>query len=385
MEKSATRIDWIGSSCRLLKATAAEFERTHPFEGLSIGTGIHLEPKTVALLMTLRAGGARLVCTGNLNSTQPSTVEFLRSQGITVFATQTTDPAAHHQSLEAVIAEKPDLLLDNGGDLFAIAAEKPYANLRGGTEETTSGRTRLLPLRERLNMPILVINDSPIKQFAENRHAVGQSLFESYLRFTNRSTNGKRVTVFGYGACGKGAAACFRNAFSTVSVVDIDPVTTLEAHLDGFVTPLRDAAIRSADIIVTVTGFAAIVTAADLPLVKDGAILMNGGHFPHEIDVEAFRRHPDVTGIDRYEADHVETFHLSNGRSFHVLGSGHMANLAGPRPLGNTVESMDLGFTLQARCLERIARGEADAQSCIVPVPFDIDAMVASAYLDLAR
>ncbi|MBY3297433.1 adenosylhomocysteinase [Rhizobium laguerreae] len=385
MEKSATRIDWIGNSCRLLKATAAEFERTHPFEGLSIGTGIHLEPKTVALLMTLRAGGARLVCTGNLNSTQPSTVEFLRSQGITVFATQTTDPAAHHQSLEAVIAEKPDLLLDNGGDLFAIAAEKPYANLRGGTEETTSGRTRLLPLRERLNMPILVINDSPIKQFAENRHAVGQSLFESYLRFTNRSTNGKRVTVFGYGACGKGAAACFRNAFSTVSVVDIDPVTTLEAHLDGFVTPLRDAAIRSADIIVTVTGFAAIVTAADLPLVKDGAILMNGGHFPHEIDVEAFRRHPDVTGIDRYEADLVETFHLSNGRSFHVLGSGHMANLAGPRPLGNTVESMDLGFTLQARCLERIARGEADAQSCIVPVPFDIDAMVASAYLDLAR
>ncbi|MBY3265398.1 adenosylhomocysteinase [Rhizobium laguerreae] len=385
MEKSATRIDWIGSSCRLLKATAAEFERTHPFEGLSIGTGIHLEPKTVALLMTLRAGGARLVCTGNLNSTQPSTVEFLRSQGITVFATQTTDPAAHHQSLEAVIAEKPDLLLDNGGDLFAIAAEKPYANLRGGTEETTSGRTRLLPLRERLNMPILVINDSPIKQFAENRHAVGQSLFESYLRFTNRSTNGKRVTVFGYGACGKGTAACFRNAFATVSVVDIDPVTTLEAHLDGFVTPLRDAAIRSADIILTVTGFAGIVTAADLPLVKDGAILMNGGHFPHEIDVEAFRRHPDVIGIDRYEADHVETFHLSNGRSFHVLGSGHMANLAGPRPLGNTVESMDLGFTLQARCLERIARGEADAQSCIVPVPFDIDAMVASAYLDLAR
>ncbi|TAT77216.1 adenosylhomocysteinase [Rhizobium ruizarguesonis] len=385
MKKTATRIDWIGNSCRLLKATAAEFERTRPFEGLSIGTGIHLEPKTVALLMTLRAGGARLVCTGNLNSTQPSTVEFLRSQGITVFATQTTDPAAHHQSLKAVIAEKPDLLLDNGGDLFAIAAEKPYANLRGGTEETTSGRTRLLPLRDRLNMPILVINDSPIKQFAENRHAVGQSLFESYLRFTNRSTNGKRVTVFGYGACGKGTAACFRNAFSTVSVVDIDPVTTLEAHLDGFATPLRDAAIRSADIIVTVTGFAGIVTAADLPLVKDGAILMNGGHFPHEIDVEAFRRHPDVIGIDRYEADHIETLHLNDGRSFHVLSGGHMANLAGPRPLGNTVESMDLGFTLQARCLERIARGEADPQSCIVPVPADIDARVANAYLDLAR
>ncbi|MBB3313128.1 adenosylhomocysteinase [Rhizobium sp. BK196] len=385
MEKPATRIDWTGNSCRLLKATAAEFEKTRPFAGLSIGTGIHLEPKTVALLMTLRAGGARLICTGNLNSTQPATVEFLRAQGITVFATQTTDLVAHHRSLEAVLAEKPDLLLDNGGDLFAIAAEKPYANLLGGTEETTSGRTRLLPMRDKLAMPILVINDSPIKQFAENRHAVGQSLFESYMRFTNRSTNGKRVTVFGYGACGKGAAAAFRNAFSTVSVVDIDPVTSLEAHLDGFVTPLREQAIRSADVIATVTGFPGIVTAADLPLIKDGAILMNGGHFPHEIDVAAFRSHPDVVDIDRYEADFIETFHLKDDRSFHVLGGGHMANLAGPRPLGNSAESMDLGFTLQARCLERVAKRGVGAESCIVPVPADIDAMVASAYLDLAR
>ncbi|MBW9051645.1 adenosylhomocysteinase [Rhizobium mesosinicum] len=385
MEKPATRIDWTANSCRLLKATAAEFEKTRPFAGLSIGTGIHLEPKTVALLMTLRAGGARLICTGNLNSTQPVTVEFLRAQGITVFATQTTDPAAHARSLEAVLAEKPDLLLDNGGDLFAIAADRLYANLLGGTEETTSGRTRLLPMRETLAMPILVINDSPIKQFAENKHAVGQSLFESYMRFTNRSTNGKRVTVFGYGACGKGTAACFRNAFSTVSVVDIDPVTSLEAHLDGFATPLREQAIRSADVIATVTGFPGIVTAADLPLIKDGAVLMNGGHFPHEIDVAAFRSHSDVVDIDRYEADFIDTFHLKDGRSFHVLGGGHMANLAGPRPLGNSVESMDIGFTLQARCLERVAKRGVGAESCIVPVPADIDAMVASAYLDLAR
>jgi adenosylhomocysteinase len=382
---SLSRIDWVGRTCRLLQATVAEFRETRPFEGLSIGTGIHLEPKTVALLMTLRAGGARLVCTGNLNSTQPETVDYLRALGITVFATQTTDPAEHAASLDAIVAEKPDLLLDNGGDLFARVADRPYANLLGGTEETTSGRTRLLPMREKLAMPILVINDSPIKQFAENKHAVGQSLFESYLRFTNRSTNGKRVTVFGYGACGKGTAACFRNAFSTVSVVDIDPVTTLEAHLDGFVTPRREQAIRSADILVTVTGFPGIVTSADLPLIKDGAILMNGGHFPQEIDVEAFRTSPDVAGIDRFQADHIETFHLKDGRSFHVLGAGHMANLAGPRPLGNTVESMDLGFTLQARCLERVAKGGLGADACVVPVPADIDAMVANAYLDLAR
>ena len=382
---SLSRIDWVARSCRLLAATAAEFRDTRPFAGLTIGTGIHLEPKTVALLMTLRAGGADLVCTGNLNSTQPETVDYLRAQGIKVFATQTRDPEEHGASLDAILAEKPDLLLDNGGDLFARAADTPYTNLLGGTEETTSGRTRLIPMRDRLDMPILVINDSPIKQFAENKHAVGQSLFESYLRFTNRSTNGKRVTVFGYGACGKGTAACFRNAFSTVSVVDIDPVTTLEAHLDGFSTPLREVAIRSADILITVTGYPDIITATDLPLIRDGAILMNGGHFPHEIDAEGFRNSPDVAGTDRYEAEQIETVRMRDGRTFHILGGGHMANLAGPRPLGNTIESMDLGFTLQARCLERVAKGGLGGEACVIPVPADIDALVASAYLDLAR
>ena len=382
---SLSRIDWVARSCRLLAATAAEFRGTRPFAGLTIGTGIHLEPKTVALLMTLRAGGADLVCTGNLNSTQPETVDYLRAQGIKVFATQTRDPEEHGASLDAILAEKPDLLLDNGGDLFARAADTPYANLLGGTEETTSGRTRLIPMRDRLDMPILVINDSPIKQFAENKHAVGQSLFESYLRFTNRSTNGKRVTVFGYGACGKGTAACFRNAFSTVSVVDIDPVTTLEAHLDGFSTPLREVAIRSADILITVTGYPDIITATDLPLIRDGAILMNGGHFPHEIDAEGFRNSPDVAGTERYEAEQIETVRMRDGRTFHILGGGHMANLAGPRPLGNTIESMDLGFTLQARCLERVAKGGLGGEACVIPVPADIDALVASAYLDLAR
>ena len=88
---------------------------------------------------------------------------------------------------------------------------------------------------------------------------------------------------------------------------------------------------------------------------------------------------------EHYVADGIETFHLADGRAFHVLGGGHMANLAGPRPLGNSVESMDLGFTLQVRCLERIARGGVGAEACIVPVPADIDAMVAGAYLDIHR
>jgi adenosylhomocysteinase len=384
-QQSLSRIQWVAESCRLLRATTDEFRRTQPFAGLTIGTAIHLEPKTVALLMTLRAGGATLVSTGNLNSTQKTTVDYLISAGIEVIGGQTTDEAAHRGFIDALLDHEPDLLLDNGGDLFARAAERPYDKLRGGTEETTSGRNRLLPMRAEIGRPVLVINDSPIKQFAENRHGVGQSLFESYMRFTNRSTNGKRVTVFGYGACGKGTAACFRNAYSNVSVVDIDPVTTLEAHLDGFSTPLRAEAIASADVIVTVTGASNILTPVDIPLLKDGVILINGGHFPHEIDVAGLRADPQIASHAIFADNAIETLHLKDGRDIHILGDGHMANLAGPRPLGNSIEAMDLGFTLQARCLERVAHGGLGASMCVVPVPADIDAMVASAYLDLHR
>ncbi len=380
-----SRIDWVASGCRLLKGIAAEFAQTQPFAGLTIGTAIHLEPKTAALLLTLKAGGARVVATGNLNSTQPATAAFLADNGIAIIGEQTRNAGAHHGFIDALLDEQPDLLLDNGGDLFARFLERPYDGLIGGTEETTSGRTRLAPLRERLARPILVINDSPIKQFAENRHGVGQSLFESFLRFTNRSTNGKRVLIFGYGACGKGTAACFRQGYSAVSVVDIDPVTTLEAHLDGFLTPHRDDAVRSADVIVTVTGHPGIVTAADLALLKDGVILMNGGHFPHEIDRDGLLADPAVASVASSPEDGIETIMLTDGRRIHLLAAGHMANLAGPRPLGNSIEAMDLGFAMQARCLERVAGRTLDADACLLPVPADIDRAVAGAFLDLNR
>jgi adenosylhomocysteinase len=331
------RIDWVIENCRLLAAIGEEFDRTQPFRDLTIGTGIHLEPKTVALLLTVQRGGADVVSTGNLNTTQQSAIDYLTGRGVRVIGAPTSDPAEHDAYLWELVRTQPQLLLDNGGDLFVRYLEEPYDGLLGGTEETTSGRTRLEPLRERIGLPVLVINDSPIKQFAENRHAVGQSVLESFIRLTNKSTNGKRVTVFGYGACGKGVAANFRNAYSIVSVVDSNPILRLEAMLDGFLVPERDDALRSADVVITVTGAQGVVTAEDLPLLKDGAILANAGHFPWEID---------AAGINAAAGGRVT-----------VLTGGHMVNLAGERPLGNSIESMDLGFALQARCLEAVATG----------------------------
>lgn len=378
----ANRIEWVGANTRLLREIATEFRATQPFAGMTIGTGIHLEPKTVALLLTLRDGGARVVATGNLNTTQADAVAYLRERGITVIGEATRDAVKHQGFLKEVLASEPDILLDNGGDLFDLWRQAPTGNLIGGTEETTSGRARLEPLRSSLNRPILVINDSPIKQFAENEHAVGQSVLESYMRFTNRVTNGQRVTVFGYGACGRGVALNFKGAYAKVSVVDSDPLKRLQAHLDGFDTPARAEAIASADFIVTVTGGGRILGAEDLPLLKDNVILANAGHFPAEIDNAAIAGSPEVASTETY-SDGIASLTLKDGRVIHILAEGHMVNLAGPRALGNSIESMDLGFALQARCLEAVALRRVDASSCVVPVPRDIDERVANAYLDL--
>jgi adenosylhomocysteinase len=377
------RIEWVRRSCRLLNEISAEFERTQPFAGMTIGTGIHLEPKTVALLLTLHAGGAHVVSTGNLNSTQPSAVEYLREHAVTVFGGPTRDPVERAGHLDEVLAAEPHLLLDNGGDLFVRYLDHPYARLLGGTEETTSGRMRLEPLRNAIAKPVLVINDSPIKQFAENKHSVGQSVVESFMRISNRATNGRRVTVFGYGACGKGVALNFRNNHALVSVVEIDPVKRLEALFDGFNVPDRDEALAGAQIVITVTGAQRVLTARDLALLADDVVLANAGHFPIEIDVADLLADRSVASHATEEG--ITTVRLSDGRTFHVLGEGHMVNLAGPRPLGNSIESMDLGFSLQARSLEAVANGSVGRESCVVPVPRSIDEQVARSYVELAR
>ena len=157
------------------------------------------------------------------------------------------------------------------------------------------------------------------------------------------------------------------------------PISTASAR------PLRRQAISDADVIITETGAVNVVTATDMADFKDGVILINGGHFPTEIAVSDLQESRSVVRRELTEGQTIETLRLDDGRSVHIICDGHMANLAGPRPLGNSIESMDLGFALQARCLEYIARGKASKTDCVVPVPAAIDAEVANAYLELNR
>lgn len=378
------RLAWVDRECRLLAEIRDEYAQTRPFDGLTIGSAIHLEPKTAALVRTLQSGGAEVIATGNLNSTQPTTVDYLRAHGVRVVGGVTRDREERAHHLDEILGAEPDLLLDNGGDLFLRYLDRPYDGLLGGTEETTSGRQVLAPRRAELNLPILVINDSPIKAFGENEHGVGQSCLESYLRFTNRITNGERVVVIGYGWCGRGVAKNFRNAHCQVTVVDADPVACLRALFDGYRTAPLAEALADADLVITVTGGGKTIGAAEVALLRDGAILANAGHEPDEIDLVEIEAVPGTSATTTLPD--VRTIITGpTGRTVHVLGAGHMFNLAGPGALGNSIQAMDLGFSMQSRCLEWVATGRVDARSCVVPVPREIDVEIARSYLALKR
>jgi hypothetical protein len=207
-------------------------------------------------------------------------------------------------------------------------------------------------------MPILVINDSPIKQFGENTHAVGAGTVESFIRITNRITNGRRVAVFGYGSVGRGVAAYFRGYNSIVSVIEPQPVLRLRALLDGFDVPDREAALREADIVVTVTGAPKVITADDLVLLRDGVVLVSAGHLPGARRAGA-RAASSVESVDEV-TDRITTLHLRDGRR--VTSDARPHGQPGRPATAGQLDRVDgPRVHAPARCLEAVAAGRAGA------------------------
>jgi adenosylhomocysteinase len=351
-KRGAARVDWIRSRMPLLARTRNEFAVSLPFAGLRIGMSLHLEPKTAVLLETLAAGGAHVVATGNHGSTQDDIVAYLRELGMTVFGARDDSLDTHFENVHAVADARPNILLDNGADLTALAVNEP-AGIIGGTEETTSGGTRLrTELAGRVPFPMIVINDSLLKAIGENKHAVGQSVVESFMRITNLMIPGRRFVVAGYGWCGRGVAHYLRALGAKVAVVEIDEIKAFEAAMDGFrVGDILDLA-EWGEVFITATGHANVLTEPFFERVATGAVLANCGHFPWEIDTASLR---SLATSSVVLDNAIERLELPGGRHVILIADGRMMNLAGREPKGNSLESMDLGFLLQSLSLERVA------------------------------
>jgi len=376
LEKGQSRVNWIRSRMQLLRNVQEVFEREKPFKNKTIGVSLHLEPKTAVLLETLKIGGAKIVGTGNLGSTQDDIVEVLKSWGMTIYGERSTDKEEHLSNVAKTVSAKPDLLLDNGADLVELAIKNNLdKTIFGGTEETTSGddklRTKFL---DKIKFPIIVINDSPLKRIVENQHAVGQGNVESIMRMTNLMINGRRFVIVGYGWCGRGMAHYLRSFGGRVSIVEIDHIKNLEAIMDGFRVDTMKNLASWGQFFCTATSRESVISTEEFNIMPEGAILANSGHFPNEINVEALRKL--AINIVKIGAD-LEEFELPNGRKLILLAGGQMIELAGTEPKGNSIEAMDLGFMLQALSLELISKYPEVLKNGPQPVPVNINNRIA--------
>jgi adenosylhomocysteinase len=373
VEMGWRKIHWAERHMRLLRRLRDEFERTQPFAGLTIGMCIHVEPKTAVLCSVLRAGGSTLVITGSPGTTKDDVAAALRHIGVTVLGRESENSADHQDNIRQVLAHQPTLLLDNGADLVAAYLEQGGQGVIAGTEETTTGANRLrTEYQGAIPFPIIVINDSPLKLIMENEHGVGPSVIEGFMRETNLLVQSKRFVVFGYGSVGRGIARRLRLLGGHVVVVEPDPIRALEAVLDGMrVLPLTDA-LGAGEVFFTATGRPGVIAGDSFDRLPDGAILANAGHFSWEIDLDELARR--AVEVESFR-DRVEVYTLTDGRQITLLAQGEMLNLAGGG--GNPVETMDIGFSLQARSLAHLARRHADLQPGPQPVPAEINAQVA--------
>ncbi len=376
------RLTWVRARMRLLAGVRRDFEAREPFAGLTIGVGLHIEPKTAILFETLAAGGADVRGTGNHGSTQDDVVAALGAKGIPLVGTRDDSLETHVGNLHRTLDTGPSILLDNGGDLTVLAADRGMAeSITGGTEETTSGGARL---REeaagRIPFPVIVINDSPLKAIAENRHAVGQSTVESFMRVTNLQVPGRRFVLVGYGWCGSGVAQYLRALGGKVAIAEKDDLKAFEAAFDGYRVAELEELAPWAEVIITATGRPGVVPVEVFDLVEDGTVVANIGHFPWEIDVDGLKaRATAVVGV----GSAIERIELPDGRHVVLLADGRMLNLAGSQPKGNSIDSMDLGFMLQALSLERVATGASSLSPGPQGVPDDIERRIARAVLEV--
>src|SRR5881398_815387 len=288
------RIMWADRQMPVLTAIRERFESEQPLAGYRIAACLHVTTETANLMRTLKAGGADVVlCASNPLSTQDDVAAALVDEyDISTFAIKGEDHDTYYSHIEAAVDHKPHFTMDDGADVIGVlhsARREQLGDVIAGTEETTTGVIRLKALEAegKLGFPIIAVNEAMTKHMFDNRYGTGQSTLDGIIRATNVLLAGKRFVVGGYGWVGRGVASRARGMGAHVIVTEVDPMRALEAAMDGFeVLPMAEAA-KVGDIFCTATGDKNVLDAQHYPLMKDGAILSNTGHFNVEIGIPA--------------------------------------------------------------------------------------------------
>ena len=375
--KGHLQIEWASKHMPVLNQIKERFSKEKPLKDLTIGACLHVTKETGVLIETFLAGGAKVaLCGSNPLSTQDDVAAALAEKGVHVFAwrEQTTDE--YYWCVERAIDHKPAITLDDGADLVGTVHSKrteALKNIKGGTEETTTGVLRLRAMEQKgaLKYAIIAVNDAYTKYLFDNRYGTGQSTLDGIMRATNILFAGKNFVVCGYGWCGRGIAMRAQGMGANVIVTEVNPLRALEAVMNGLrVMPTAEAAAVG-DIFVTATGDTSVIRKEHMQKMKDGTILANSGHFNVEINMKDLE---ELAKSRRTIRPNLEEYTLKDGRRLYLLADGRLVNLASAE--GHPSEVMDMSFANQALCTENLAKTKRMPPK-VYPVPKEIDETVA--------
>ena len=368
-----------------LMALRKEFKGKKPLNGAKILGCLHMTIQTAVLIETLVELGADVRWSScNIFSTQDHAAAAIAKAGIPVYAWKGETEKEYwwciKQTIEAKKDWKPNMLLDDGGDLTAVM-HKDYKDLlksvKGLSEETTTGIKALKKMEagKKLLVPAINVNDSVTKSKFDNLYGCRESLVDGIKRATDVMISGKTAIVAGFGDVGKGSAASLRQNGARVMVTEADPICALQAAMEGYEVVLMDEAIGNADIVVTATGNRDIVTADHMRKMKDRSILCNIGHFDNEIQVEALKNYK-WTEIK----PQVHEIEFPDKKRILLLAEGRLVNLG--CATGHPSFVMSASFTNQVMAQMELWNNYDKYEKKVYVLPKHLDEKVAKFHLN---
>lgn len=369
---------WARAHMGALSTLAEKYSNTKPLEGVRLGVCLHVTKETSVLVDALLQAGAEVkLAASNPLSTQDDIAAYLATR-TNVWAWRGESPKEYDWCIEQVLGSHPDQLVDDGADLHVTAHSLHSKGIVGGSEETTTGVMRLKALEAegKLAFPVIAVNDAKTKYLFDNRYGTGQSTLDGIMRATALLLAGMRIVVVGYGWVGRGVAMRARGMGGNVTVVEVDPIRALEAHLEGFDVSRVEAVAGRGELFITATGQKNVIPYSAVEKMRDGAILANAGHFDVEIDVKTLLA--KARGV-REVRPNVEEVILSGGKKVYLIGKGRLANLVAAE--GHPPEVMQMSFSNQLLAAIRIHTEHSKMEKKVYGVPPDVEDEVARAAL----